>query len=166
VIDQIERQGTGWHADALAGAYWLIAPAPGAQAAIAFTGALAPEALAAHALLAEDLPGLGLLNVTSPDLLHRDWSAAQAARWTEGTRHTGHAARLLGELAADAALVTLIDGSPSALSWLGSVRGQRLAALGTDRFGQTGDLTDLYRTYRLDAEAVVDAMAELLLDRG
>ena len=36
--------------------------------------------------------------------------------------------------------------------------------LGVDRFGQTGDLQDLYRTYRLDADAIVDAAAELFLD--
>jgi pyruvate dehydrogenase E1 component len=43
------------------------------------------------------------------------------------------------------------------------VRGQRISPLGIDRFGQTGDLPDLYHTYRLDADAVVEAMAELLL---
>jgi pyruvate dehydrogenase E1 component len=32
-----------------------------------------------------------------------------------------------------------------------------------DRFGQTGDLPDLYQTYRLDADAIVDAAAELFL---
>ena len=41
----------------------------------------------------------------------------------------------------------------------------RISPLGTDRFGQTGDLPDLYRTYRLDADAVIDAMAELFLVR-
>ena len=59
--------------------------------------------------------------------------------------------------------MTIIDGSPSTLSWLGGVRGMRTSPLGTDRFGQTGDLPDLYRTYRLDAEAIVDAAAELFL---
>jgi pyruvate dehydrogenase E1 component len=59
--------------------------------------------------------------------------------------------------------VTVIDGSPSALSWLGGVRGMRVAALGVDRFGQTGTLPDLYRTYRLDADAIVDAAAELFI---
>ena len=39
----------------------------------------------------------------------------------------------------------------------------RTSPLGNDRFGQTGDLPDLFRTYRLDAEAVIDAMAELFL---
>ena len=57
----------------------------------------------------------------------------------------------------------MIDGSPGALSWLGGVRGQRVSALGTDRFGQTGDLIDLYREYRLDPDAIVEAAAELFL---
>ena len=51
------------------------------------------------------------------------------------------------------------DGSPAALSWLGGVRGQRVAALGTEAFGQTGDLFDQYRLHRLDAEAEVAGAA-------
>jgi hypothetical protein len=39
---------------------------------------------------------------------------------------------LLAPLSRDAGLVTVIDGSPSALSWLGSVRGMRLRALGLE----------------------------------
>jgi pyruvate dehydrogenase E1 component len=70
---------------------------------------------------------------------------------------------LLGALSPTAGLVTIIDGSPGALSWLGGVRGQRVSPLGIDRFGQTGDLGDLYREYRLDAAAIVDAAAELFL---
>jgi pyruvate dehydrogenase E1 component len=60
--------------------------------------------------------------------------------------------------------VTIIDGSPSALSWIGGVRGMRVSPLGTERFGQTGDLPDLYRIYRLDTEAIIDAAAELFLE--
>jgi pyruvate dehydrogenase E1 component len=163
VIDQQPRANATWEADALAGGYWLRAPAAGSRAAIAFSGAIAPEAIAAWEQLADDLPGLGLLNVTSPDLLHRGWSAAQAARWQGGTRAPSHVETLLAPLAPDAGIVTLLDGSPAALSWLGGVRGQRVSPLGIDRFGQTGDLPDLYHTYRLDADAVVEAMAELLL---
>jgi len=163
VIDQQPRADASWEADALAGGYWLRAPAPGSRAAIAFSGAIAPEAIAAWEQLADDLPGLGLLNVTSPDLLHRGWSAARAARWQGGKRAQSHVETLLAPLAADAGIVTLLDGSPAALSWLGGVRGQLVSPLGIDRFGQTGDLPDLYRTYRLDADAVVEAMAELLL---
>lgn len=162
-IEQPVRADSAWEAGALTGAYWLRAPAPGAKAAIAYCGAVAPEALAAWEALADDLPGLGLLAVTSPDRLHRDWSAARAARWRAGLRQPSHIEALLGELAPDAGLVTVLDGSPAALSWLGGVRGHRVSPLGTDRFGQTGDLIDLYRTYRLDREAILDAMAELFL---
>jgi pyruvate dehydrogenase E1 component len=162
-IAQPRRDNASWEAGALAGGYWLKPPAPGAEAAIVATGAILPEALAAWAELKDDLPGLGLLNVTSPDLLHRGWSASRAARWRDGRAEPSHAARLLGALSPTAGLVTVIDGSPSALSWLGGVLGQRVSPLGTDRFGQTGDLADLYREYRLDVSAIIDAAAELLL---
>lgn len=162
-IEQQPRIESAWEQAALAGAYWLREPAPGAKAAIAFCGAVAPEAIAAWEALQDDLPGLGLLAVTSPDRLHRDWSAARAARWQGGVRTTSHIETLLGQLAPDAGLVTVLDGSPAALSWLGGVRGQRVSPLGTDRFGQTGDLIDLYAAYRLDSDAIIDAMAELFL---
>jgi pyruvate dehydrogenase E1 component len=162
-LRQIARADNHWSEDALKGGYWLIPPSGPRDAAIAFTGAIAPEVLAAHAMLADDLPGLGLLMITSPDLLHRGWSARHADRWTGGSRAPAHAETLLDALADTAGLVTVIDGAPSTLSWLGAVRGMRVSPLGTDRFGQTGDLPDLYGRYRLDAEAIIDAVAELIL---
>ena len=41
--------------------------------------------------------------------------------------------------------------------------GMRVSPLGISSFGQTGDLPDLYRTYRLDADAIIDAAAELFI---
>lgn len=163
-IPQVARSDSAWEADMLKGGYWLKAPANDAEAAIVFSGAIAPEVLAAYEMLVEDIPGIGLLNVTSPDLLHRGWSARQAGRWT-GKTEISHVETLLSALSPNAGLVTIIDGSPSALSWLGGVKGMRVSPLGTDRFGQTGDLVDLYRNYRLDAEAIVDAAAELFLGK-
>lgn len=165
-VPQVERSSDAWEADALKGGYWLRQPGPEAEAAIVFTGAVAPEALEAWESLSEDMPGLGLLNVTSPDLLHRGWSARRAGRWNGAQKDMApsHAEHLLSALASGAGLVTILDGSPGALSWLGGVKGMRVSPLGTDRFGQTGDLLDLYREYRLDAEAVIDAAAELFLE--
>ena len=166
-IRQIERPDDSWEADALKGGYWLRKPGANAEAAIVYCGVVAPEALAAWEQLSQDIPGLGLLAVTSPDLLHRGWSARHSARWSDGAAPASpapcHAEHLLSALAPGAGLVTVLDGSPAALSWLGGVRGMRVAPLGTDRFGQTGDLPDLYRTYRLDAEAIFDAAAELFI---
>ena len=163
-IRQIDRADDAWKADALAGGYWLRKPGKDAQAALVFSGAMAPEALAAWAELSDDIPGLGLLAVTSPDLLHRGWSARRSARWSGAQVPPSHVERLLSRLPAGAGLVTLLDGAPASLSWLGGVFGHKVSPLGVDRFGQTGNLADLYRAYRLDPDAIVEAAAELFLD--
>jgi pyruvate dehydrogenase E1 component len=170
-IAQPERAGDDWQSGALAGGYWLVPPAPGARLAVVYSGVMAPEALEAFEALRDDMPGAGLMAVTSPDLLHRGWMAAGRARWSEAGNGSGrllapgrsHVEQLLAPLAADAMLVSVLDGSPAALSWLGSVRGMRQRALGVEAFGQTGDLPDLYRRYRLDADAIVEAVADLTL---
>ena len=64
---------------------------------------------------------------------------------------------------AGAGLVTIADAAPASLSWLGGVIGQRVAPLGVEKFGQTGNLADLYAAYRLDGDAITEAVAELLL---
>ena len=143
-------------ASVIAGAYWAVPPAPGASIAIAHQGALAPEAQEAFAALREDVPEAGLLAITSPDRLHADWLAR---------RGESHIARLLAPLARDAGLVTILDGHPAAHGWLGAVRGQAVEPLGVSRFGQAGDIPDLYREYGLDAEAILDACARALLAR-
>jgi pyruvate dehydrogenase E1 component len=163
-IAQIVRDDDGWKAGALAGGYWLRAPGEGAEAALVYSGAVAPEALAAWEALKDDVPGLGLLAITSPDLLHRGWSARRGARWGGDKAGLSHVEQLLAPLSRDAGLVTLIDGSPASLSWLGGVAGHKVSPLGIERFGQTGNLPDLYRAYRLDVDAIVEAAAELFLD--
>jgi len=164
-IMQIERADDSWREGALAGGYWLRAPGDNAEAAIVAMGAVMPEALAAWEELREDVPGLGLLAVTSPDLLHRGWTAAQARRW-QGAREPSHVEQLLSKLPRTAGLVTLADAAPASLSWLGGVLGQRVAPLGVEKFGQTGSLADLYAAYRLDGAAITEAAAEILLQNG
>lgn len=150
--------------DILAGAYWQVEPEPGAELAVVYTGAIAPEAMQAFDQIREDVPGAGLLAVPSPDRLHLDWSAAMKARG-QGQRAVAHIENLLKPLRPGGSLVTVIDGPPATLSWLGGVRGSRVSALGLDHFGQSGDLPDLYRTYGLDVEAILDAAA-VALDYG
>jgi pyruvate dehydrogenase E1 component len=158
-IEQPRRAIEPLAPEIIAGGYWLKPPEPGAELAICYAGALAPEAIAAHAMLAEDIPGAGLLAVTSADRLHADWLA------TQRRGATSHIGRLLAPLAPDAALVTVIDGHPATLSWLGAVARHRVQALGVDHFGQSGDIPDLYRVYGLDADAILDAAARACLER-
>ncbi|BDG72458.1 pyruvate dehydrogenase E1 component [Roseomonas fluvialis] len=146
----------------IAGGHWVVPPAPGARIAVAYQGALAPEAIAAFEELRSEEPTAGLLAITSPDRMHADWLAARrAARRGEGAQ--SHVERLLSPLSRDAALVTVLDGHPAAHAWMGAVRGQRVVPLGVDRFGQAGDIPDLYREYGLDTDAILDACAEALL---
>jgi pyruvate dehydrogenase E1 component len=152
----------GQQRDIIDGGYWYAPPADGADVAIVCMGAVTPEAIAAHDSVARDFAGAGLLVLTSPDRLHADWLAALRERGrTAGhiARAASPAERLLSTLSRDARLVTVLDGHPLALSWLGSVRGQRVVPLGIESFGQSGDIPDLYRTYKLDAAAIVDAVA-------
>ena len=162
VVDQPERRLSETDIDAvIAGAYWLVRPAPGAELSIVYCGTIAPEARCALDQILEDIPGAGLLAVTSPDRLHREWSAALASR-ARGDRRRSHVENLLDAAAPGAAFVTIIDGPPATLSWLGGVKGHRVVPLGVDHFGQSGDLPDLYRAYRLDADAIVEAAASAL----
>ena len=148
--------------DIVSGGYWYAPPEEGADVAIVAMGAVTPEAVAAHESIARDFGGAGLLVLTSPDRLHTDWLAAQRNRGrTAGLvdRSMSPIERLLAPLSRDARIVTVMDGHPLALSWLGSVRGQRVVPLGIEKFGQSGDIPDLYRTYGLDSAAIIDAVA-------
>jgi pyruvate dehydrogenase E1 component len=136
------------------GGYWLVRPSPDCELALVYAGAVAPEVLAAAEAMADDLAGLGILAVTSADRLHADWLARG---------DNSHVARLLADLPAGARLVTILDGHPLTLSWLGAVRGQRVKALGVEAFGQSADIPDLYRVQGIDTDAIIDAAAAAVL---
>jgi pyruvate dehydrogenase E1 component len=150
-------------ASVIAGAHWAAPPSPGARIAIGYQGPVAAEAEAAFDELRSEEPGAGLLAITSPDRLYANWLAAQHARRAGRGCTTSHVETILAPLAADARLVTILDGHPATHAWLGAVRGQRIVPLGVDRFGQSGDIPDLYREYGMDGDAILDACAQALL---
>ena len=150
-------------ASVIAGAHWVVPPADGARIALAYQGPVAPEAEAAFDILQEEDPQAGLLAITSPDRLHAGWLDAQRARRGGDKGAKSHIERILAPLARGAALVSVLDGHPAAHAWLGAVRGQRVVPLGPDRFGQSGDIPDLYRAYELDTDAILDACAQAML---
>jgi len=135
-------------ADVISGGYWVRKPGPNAQAVIAYTGAVAPEATHAAGLIAEDRRDIGLLAVTSADRLHAGWTAGAGS---------SHVERLLAAVPRDCGLVTVLDGHPATLGWLGSVAGHKTRALGVTKFGQTGTIADLYRGAGIDARSIVAA---------
>jgi len=159
-VDQPKRLMTsGLQQAIVSGGYWLSPPSPGAELAIVCQGAVVPEATGAFREILEDIPGAGLLAVTSADRLHQEWLAGKRAG------ASSHIEGLLEPLAADAALVTVLDGHPATLSWLGAVSRHRVQPLGVEHFGQSGDIPDLYRVYGLDSDAILDAVARACLRR-
>ena len=143
--------------DVINGGYWLRPPGPNAQAVIAFQGAIAPEAIAATGLLAEDRRDVGLLAITSADRLNAGWQAAERARQRGQPHAACHVERLLADVNRDCGIVTVIDGHPATLAWLGGVHGHRVKALGVEHFGQTGTIADLYKHHGIDTNAIIHA---------
>jgi pyruvate dehydrogenase E1 component len=162
-IDQVQRIMTpDLQRDITDGAYWLRKPGPNAEVIVAYTGAVAPEAIEATGFIGESRRDVGLLAITSVDRLHSGWTGArQLRRDRRGVAHLSHIEKLLAALPRDCGIVTVIDGHPAALGWLGSVRGHRVEALGVEHFGQTGTIADLYRAYGIDANAIIDAAESL-----
>jgi len=65
--------------------------------------------------------------------------------------------RLLDDVPVHCGMVTVLDGHPATLAWLGAVNGRSVRSLGVEHFGQTGSIADLYRHYGIDANAIVAA---------
>ena len=154
-IDEDFRQG------AIDGAYWLRKPGPNCDVVIAYQGAVAPEAIKAAGSIAEGRRDVGVLAVTSADRLIAGWTAAQRARARGKGSAQSHIETLLGDLPRDCKLVTVIDGHPATLAWLGSVVGHQGVSLGVEHFGQTGTIADLYKHYGIDAESIVEKVQGL-----
>jgi len=144
------------------GAYWLRKPGPNAEVVVAYTGTVAPEAIEAVGLLGESRRDVGLLAITSADRLHAGWTAARRLRRERrAPGHMSHIEKLLAPLPRDCGIVTVLDGHPATLGWIGAVCGHRMEALGVEHFGQTGTIDDLYAHYGLDANAIIDAAESL-----
>jgi pyruvate dehydrogenase E1 component len=157
-IEQIRRPITPeLRQNIVDGAYWLREPGANCEVVVAYMGAIAPEAIEAVGLMAEDRRDIGLLAVTSADRLNAGWTAAQRARERGRVHARSHIERILEAVPDHCGIVTVLDGHPATLAWLGGVRGHRVRALGIEHFGQSGSLASLYRHYGIDANAIVAA---------
>ena len=147
----------GRRAQVLAGAYRIVdmrrhgSARQDNQVDIWATGVMVPQAIQA----AQDLVGDGVfasvINCVSPDLVHRAWSASAGG--------DGSALQPLRESIGfgSARVVTVIDGHPSALSWIGSMLGVKAWPLGVTKFGESGNREQLYAAAAIDAESIADA---------
>ena len=141
--------------DMLAGAYWWRPPGPNCQLVIAYQGAVADQAIRAAGQIAEYRRDVAVLAITSADRLHSGLTEAQRRR-RDGDTALSHIELMLDRVPQHTKLLTVIDGHPATLSWLGGVCGHSTLAQGVDHFGQTGTVNDLYQHYRLDTASLVE----------
>jgi pyruvate dehydrogenase E1 component len=156
-IDQALVAGDGSRREQVLRGGYLLRRASGRPAVtLVGMGAVMPEVAAAAGELDAAGVAADVVCLTSADLVFR------ALRSRQGLEHGDH--RILDELLPAeraAPIVTVLDGHPHTLSFLGSVRCVPITCLGVDDFGQSGDVDDLYRYFGIDSETIVDAALDL-----
>ncbi len=172
-IPEDEAQRERLRLQVLSGAYRLVDKsgeagyAPGENAIHIFTsGAMVPEAVEASQQLAKEGLLANVINVTSADRLFRRYresvSDAMAGR--------GGPSTCLEDVIAThertVPVVTILDGHPQALAWIGGLLGTKVFPLGVSHFGQSGTRGDLYREYEIDVNSIVMACFGALEDDG
>ena len=160
-----KRHNDAFRRGAIDGAYWLREPGPNCEVVIAYQGVVAPEAIAAAGIVAQGRRDVGVLAVTSADRLHAGWNAAQRARARGNMGALSQVERLLCPLPRECRLVTVLDGHPATLSWIGGVAGHRTLPLGVEHFGQTGSIGDLYRHFGIDRQTIAERAVALTSGR-
>ncbi len=138
--------------DILKGGYWLKKPGPNPEIIIVYQGVMANEVIQATGYLGENFKDVGVLSITSSDNLFHEWKKKNLSLNQEINR--SHIEYLLEVVPRDTKIITVIDGHPMTLSWLGSVYGHKTLPLGVDRFGQTGNINDLFKEFGIDSESI------------
>ena len=155
-----------WRQQVLAGGYWLrdyrqepdYAQCP--RVHIFASGVMLEEAQQASAIAAEDGIYANVINVTSADRLFRDYFTASQ----QGA--PSYLDRLLPPADRQVPAITLLDGHPLTLVWLGALLGAPVKPLGVVNFGETGAVQELYHKHHMDTEAVLEAIVELLFGKA
>ncbi len=100
--------------------------------------------------------------LTSADLVFRALQERRGLDGGGGGASDGDLLDALFPAASAGPLVTVLDGHPHTLSFLGAVRDTPISCLGVQDFGQSGDVEDLYRHFGIDAETIVGAALDLI----
>jgi pyruvate dehydrogenase E1 component len=141
----------------LAGGYRIRESAGRPDVTLVGVGALIPEVVAASDELAESGVAADVICLTSPGLVFRALQARQGLARAEYA--------ILDELfpaERAAPIVTVLDGHPHTLAFLGAIRTAPIANLGVSDFGQSGDVQDLYQYFGIDSDTIVGAAFDLI----
>ena len=162
-INQIQRKlESSNEEDILSGGYWLEKSSKKSDVIIVFSGVMAPEVLDAAEIMKEDELSISILSVTSNDRLYKNWKQTHKDK-SLGINNKSRIEELFENTHRESVIISVNDAHSSSLTWIGGALGKKIISLGVDEFGQSGNLKDLYKHYSLDAEAIVDACAQVLI---
>ena len=138
--------------DILSGGYWLKKPGPNPELILVYQGVTAHEVIEATGFLGDKFKDIGVLGITSSDCLFHDWKEKYSS-FGKGPK-SSHIEKLFINVPKSTIIITVIDGHPMTLAWLGSVFGHKTIPLGVDRFGQTGNIKELFAEFMIDSESI------------
>ncbi|MCU1600380.1 MAG: Pyruvate dehydrogenase component, partial [Frankiales bacterium] len=143
--------------DVLAGAY-LLRSTGAPDVTLVGVGALVPNVVGAADLLAAEGISADVVVVTSYD---RVWRAVQSRRGQlrGAAVDEGVLSRAFG---GRAPMVTVLDGHPHTLAFLGTIAGNPVTCLGVSVFGQGGGVDEVHAYHGLDARSIVGAALDLV----
>ncbi len=158
-INQKRREiNSSLEKDIIKGAYWYIPPPPRLDLIIAYTGVVVTEVIECIEQINEDGVEVGIISITSPDMLYRNWKSVS----TGNEAKLSHIEEVLKGIPKNIPIITILDGHPASLSWIGSVFGHKVYALGTDKFGQSSNIEDIYEYMEISASAIMNCIAKAL----
>jgi len=153
----------------IAGAYRLVdrsgedGYAPGENVVNVFAcGAMVPGAIDASNQLLEEGVFANVINVTGPGPLYSTFQDSVHQSMKTGERDKPFLDGVLSPEERHVPIVTVIDGHPQTLAWLGAALAAPTFPLGVTRYGQSGTPEDLYREYEIDSTSVMAASFDAL----
>lgn len=114
-----------------------------------------PEVLDAAAELEEEGIATTVIDVTSQDRLFHEWRTSR--KRPVGSTGPFHLETLIDTGERNLPILTVQDASSHALSWIGSVFGQPVVPIGVDRFGESGTIDELYESFGLLSDRIVNS---------
>jgi pyruvate dehydrogenase E1 component len=131
---------------------------PGANVVHVFaSGAMVPEAISASDLLLNEGINANVINVTGPGPLYRRFQESVRTAIAGGSQQTPFLSDVISLQERAAPVVTVVDGHPRSLAWLGGALETATFPLGVTEYGQSGSPSDLYREYGIDASSIMEA---------
>jgi pyruvate dehydrogenase E1 component len=156
-VEKLRRQ-------VIAGAYRLVDLSgetgyePGANVVNVFaSGAIVPEAAEASRKLQEEGVFANVINVTGPGPLYSAFQSSTRDATASGGGGRPFLSDIIPFTDRSAPAVTVADGHPHGLAWIGAALATTTIPLGATSYGQSGAPEDLYREYGIDASSIMAA---------